>query len=198
MSESVERFTHTYEDGIWNMDQRSDGKWVRYADHERIVKELEARIRRIMTTREQAERFIRHHLHSAEWHGEQLIVAFEQESLIAALLNDVEAPSPSLSNCIAAVEQMQQTWDAWAREEGDPTWVEHKKAAAQILTRLRSLSPSGTGEAELQYRHDQTPCCGGNTDDIRYSFITANMRCGKCKTVYAPARAATDAAGEGK
>lgn len=44
-SESIERFNYTFEDGIWAMDQKPEGKWVRYSDHERIVKELEARLK---------------------------------------------------------------------------------------------------------------------------------------------------------
>lgn len=40
----VKRFSHTYEDGIWCMDERVDGKWVHYTDHERIIKSLEAHI----------------------------------------------------------------------------------------------------------------------------------------------------------
>jgi transcription initiation factor IIE alpha subunit len=72
-SNNIERFEHVvngYHKANSRMVLSVSGEYVRYSDHERIVKELEARIRRLMTTREQAERFIRHHLHSAEWKGE--------------------------------------------------------------------------------------------------------------------------------
>lgn len=43
-TENVKRFSNTYEDGIWCMDERADGKWVRYSEHERIVRNLEAHV----------------------------------------------------------------------------------------------------------------------------------------------------------
>lgn len=42
--ETVKRYSNTYEDGIWSMDERPNGRWVRYSDHERIVKSLEAHV----------------------------------------------------------------------------------------------------------------------------------------------------------
>lgn len=42
-AEGVKRFSHTYEDGIWCMDERPDGKWVRYSDYERLA-DLERRV----------------------------------------------------------------------------------------------------------------------------------------------------------
>lgn len=44
----------------------------------------------LMLTREDAERFIHRHLNSAQWEGETLMITFENEALIAALIGDVE------------------------------------------------------------------------------------------------------------
>jgi hypothetical protein len=129
-NESIERFD-LYRGAT--LQNARDGEYVRYSDHERIVKELEVRIQHLMTTREQAERFIRHHLSSAAWSGERLMVTFEQEQLIAALIGDVEAPSPSLSDAIKEVERLYDEW--WD--------VDRRRWLNIVLERLKALSPPG-------------------------------------------------------
>jgi hypothetical protein len=148
----IERFNYTFEDGIWAMDQKPEGKWVRYSDHKRIVKELEARVQNLMTTREQAERFIRQHLSSAAWSGEKLMITFEQEDLIAALIGDVEAPTPSLSDAIKEAEKMRdennRSYEYWKTISSNPdTDFGVLKFAAwagedeRVITALKSLGP---------------------------------------------------------
>lgn len=46
-------------------------------------------------TRTDAEKFIEHYLHSAAWEGERLIVSFDRENLIAALVEGIEPPPSS-------------------------------------------------------------------------------------------------------
>lgn len=157
-SNNIEQFDlmEVYHEGESECEMRTKphGEYVRYSDHQRIVKELEARVQRLMTTREQAERFIRHHLHSAEWQGEQLIVTFEQEALIAALLGDVEAPEPSLPDVISVVEEMRDEYNQRTRSYPVNSHMRDEMnartvALGEALTRLRSLSPGvvgGTGD----------------------------------------------------
>ena len=146
-SESIERlrqiqrrYTGTADsDNVYRIDGQ-DVAWLinEVEAHQRIVKELEARIQRLMTTREQAERFIRHHLSSAAWSGENLMVTFEQEELIAALIGDVEAPTPSLSDAIKEVESYLHD-ELGGGTTNRQKWM--RAAASTILDRLKSLGP---------------------------------------------------------
>ncbi len=75
--------------------------WCESAIVERIAAILEPHLvgePRRLATREDAERFMRRELSSAQWVGEQLIISFEKESLIHALVEkwefDMEPPAP--------------------------------------------------------------------------------------------------------
>ncbi len=56
-----------------------------------------------MNTRDDAERFLKQYSHSAQWENEKLMITFEQEELIAALIGDVPATTPSAR---AAAEEL--------------------------------------------------------------------------------------------
>jgi hypothetical protein len=129
-SESIERFNYTFEDGIWAMDQKPEGKWVRYSDHGRIVKELEARLEHLGTASEEWAKTIDRIAAWSDWESSKYPLAEHVNNLVGELKR--LRITPSLSDAIKEVEKMRN-------EQERPS--DQLVAADLILERLKSLSP---------------------------------------------------------
>jgi hypothetical protein len=128
-SESIERFNYTFEDGIWAMDQKPEGKWVRYSDHGRIVKELEARLEHLGTASEEWAKTIDRIAAWSDWESSKYPLAEHVNNLVGELKR--LRITPSLSDAIKEVEKMR---DEWKRQS-------ESHAREEILTKLKSLGP---------------------------------------------------------
>jgi hypothetical protein len=134
-SNNIERFEivpcyggRDYDRPDYEARSNPSGEYVRYSDHERIVKELEAKIE---------------HLQGWQAGLMKTTVAWSEQGI----------NSVSLPDAISVVEGMRDEWLA-KRNEHKPLTAKRNRydagfcAANEILTRLRVLSPGVAGEIE--------------------------------------------------
>lgn len=147
MSEEIERFKLS-KDSTLESGPGIDGPYMRVSDHDNELRRWQDGIRDHLIKQFDvpADRIDGAGADS----GDPLdFTLAEITQGIGYLIDD----RPPLSAAISEVEKMRDSWRAWAKDEGDPMWVLHAKAASQIVDRLKSLSPAPVASDDDKCEH---------------------------------------------